>query len=406
MSSLPAVLWLTRRYPFPPAQGGDVIYTRHLLATTAAAGARISVLVADETESGPRDFDNGAVVEWVGGGRRQRSSVWSLFSSLPNLASRFSTSSFRQAIRRVVVENDRWDAIVSDSLSMAPFAQLARDACRKRGQPTNIVYVSHNHEATTLQTLANEIQGPAKLVYAHDAAKATRLEEVLVSDAVLVTTNTEEDAQQFRRSHPDKRCLVLRPGYVGPRLASRQIASTERSVILLGSFQWIAKQKNLESFLEASAVAFRERNIALRVVGFMDGGFQAAMAEKFPHATIVGPVDDPTDELARARMGAIPEEAGGGFKHKTLNYVFNRVPVVGLAAALSGVPLVDGDSCLIAADIPALIEIIVSNIDNVPLLQQISEKAYASCEAEFDWSERGQHLAAALAELREARVAR
>ena len=41
-------------------------------------------------------------------------------------------------------------------------------------------------------------------------------------------------------------------------------------------------------------------------------------------------------------MGFVVEETVGGFKHKALGYIFNRVPITAIRGSMAGLPLIQG----------------------------------------------------------------
>jgi hypothetical protein len=91
-------------------------------------------------------------------------------------------------------------------------------------------------------------------------------------------------------------------------------------------------------------------------------------------------------------MAVVPERLGGGFKLKTLDYVFNRLPIAALNRTFEGMPLVNRENVLSYADLQELVRGIVATIDDLPALNRLQERAYASCTGKFDWSARGKAL--------------
>lgn len=388
------LLWLTRTFPYP-SLAGDTIYSRYLIEGCARLGVRVHV-ICQPSIVGPDDVAPDLPgLTWQIIDAPLVGPVRALFSSLPNIATRFGA---RERCRATVsAAQEGWDGIIFDSLgSLATFDDIVRlfaDAFRR----PFLVHISHNHEATTLQMIARETPEIAdKLVRYLNARKAARLERASIDACDLLVTNTDEDWLLYEREHPAIRHVVIRPGYDGPRIPSRPLAGVPRTAIVLGSFQWIAKRLNLEALLAAAAHEFPAAGIRLRVVGYMDDAYRDRLSRRFPWADIVGPVDDVGGELKAARLGVIPEQAGGGFKHKTLNYVFGRVPIVGIEGAMVGSSLNPGKDFLAAHDMSALVKTIVSNIDNTARLQALADAAYAQCEHAFDWSDRSRDLVSAL----------
>lgn len=390
------VLWLTRYFPFPPAQGGDVIYTRQLMAATAAAGARIRAFVLDGSGAG-RDRPNTHGISWTEGGRGQRPNWASLFSLLPNQAGKFLSAAVEKRLL-ALLDDKAWDAIVLDNLSAAAYLSTIRRWMAASGKSPKLVYVAHNHEKSTHWSVArdNEHSHFMRAVLSLNAMKVERLERRLVRACRLVSVNTEEDRKMFAADAPEAAYIVLKPAYDGRRIPLRDLSRTGRIVIVLGSYLWIPKRANLEAFLAEATSVFPEKQIQLRVVGAMDAGYRQTLKDRFPWAEIVGPVPEVESELDLARIGVVPEIAGGGFKHKTLFYVFNRVAAAGITDAMAGSLLEPQNDYIAANDLPSLVRGIAEAIDDVPRLSAMVERAYGRCVSAFNWADRGIMLADAI----------
>lgn len=389
-------LWVTRLVPYPPFIGGDATYSAGLIESLAMAGVELTVLCHD---FGGPPVTAGA--EWVIVPLHDRGRVRSLFGRTPALVYRSSTPQIRNALDTLLRERS-WDAVLIDNLAMAGVFDLDRETWKK-DRAALLVYVSHNHEETVRRQLAASAsrRSPKRLALRWDSVKATLIERRLCNAADLLTVNTDHDANLYRQHAPDQRYLVLTPGYDGSEVGHRVIeARTPRRITLLGSYAWIAKQINLWRFLDAAADPLVRAGIGIDVVGSMSDDFASRLRAAFPDVTVTGPVDRVEPYLARARMGIVADEIGGGFKHKVLRYVFNRVPVASLAGSVAGTPLVAGESILEFADLSRLVKGIIEAIDDLEKLNALHEAAFLACENRFVWADRGRALAEKLTELR------
>jgi hypothetical protein len=269
------------------------------------------------------------------------------------------------------------------------------------GRRPYLIYVAHNHEESTRARLAAQYRGGRlKQIFLHaDAGKVAYLERCVVEAAHLVTAISPTDKALFAASRPGRPVLALPPGYDGRRLARRQISpDIPRRVVMVGSYDWIAKRENLRDFANVAAPAFERTRTGLTVVG-SGGAFVDKLRAEFPSIEFTGEVDSIYPYLDRSRMAVVPERLGGGFKLKTLDYVFNRLPIAALNRTFEGVPLVNRESVLSYADLPELVRGIVATIDDLPALNRLQECAYDSCADGFDWSARGKTLFDAAAAL-------
>lgn len=391
-------MWLTWIDP-NPARDGQRIYSGGLIHAFAAAGARMDVLCFGDAQAQHPAIDSDQDVRWWRVPESPNPALASLASPLPNVAFRADTAAMRSSLDHLL-RTHRWHAVIFDGLysgyALAPvLARFGGD--RRRPQ---FIYVSHNHEETVRADMARNATGGRlrKAVLHLDARKARRLERSMVDAADIVTAITPDDSTRFCARRPDKRIVVLPPGYDGPRRERRRItASVPRRAVVMGTFDWLAKRMNLLEFLEVADPLFAEAQAGLQIVGHGDPSFVGVMKRRFANTTVLGAVPDISPYLDSARIAIVPERTGGGFKLKTLDYVFHRLPIAALDKAVAGTPLAPDDSILTFPSQRDLAEGSIRAIDNLELLNSLQERAYAACANRFDWRSRGDQLLKAVA---------
>jgi len=403
-------LWLTRKYP-RPANSGELIYSDGLIRSFARSGADLTVLAHDNDEvpvgdglRGGRHHDEDGV-EWRLGAPGLGSRFASLFTRYPGDSWRLKNGGPERDFAEAISRED-WDAIVIDHAALGWALVPLRERRRTTGIPGDpvLVYISHNHEARVRREVAKNSDAvlPRRLALLLDAEKYARQEESLCREADLVTAITGAEVEAYRTHFPEQRFLRLTPGYAGPVLADRHIGpETPRLVVMSGSFEWIAKRINLERFLEQAAAPLADAGISLRVVGKTDESFRAAMLQRFPGVEFTGRVPDVSPYLTDARMGLIVEEFGGGFKLKTLEYIFHGLPLAGLVQAVEDLPLRSPDHLLLEPDVPSLVGAIGRVIDDFGTLNRMRQESVSICREAFRWEDRGRDLFEAIAAIRE-----
>ncbi len=401
LHNLQRVLWITWVAPFPE-RDGQRMYSGRLIDAVARSGASVHVLcLSNEDGEGWGSAPPGNIT-WhtVDRGRRAR---WrSLFSRLPSMAYRAGGREMRRALT-IMLSGRKWDAIVLDGISSGwalPVIEAVVPANRDAQGRPKLIHVSHNHETSTRRAVAKSYIGnPAMwLALRRDAEKTRRLERRVVESCDVVSAITQDDAERYRREHPERKILVLTPGYGGHRVSHRQIVqATPRNAIIVGSFEWVAKKMNLKAFLAAADRRLADAGVRLTVVGRGDRGFLTELGQNLRSVTIVGEVDDVTPYLEDARIAVVPEKTGGGFKLKLLDYVFHRVPIFAMAGSLAGSPLRSGRSAMEFATFEELADGIVRAIDDTDHLNAYQDRAFEACRAEFDWEDRGAALVRAIA---------
>jgi polysaccharide biosynthesis protein PslH len=390
------ILWLTLADP-EPANNGQFLYSSGLIRAVAAAGPQIELHVLglrrpDQVAGRKIPFEANVTLQLTNDGPRSR---WASRLGLwPQVTMRSKTRAMEQGLGLLLAE--QWDAIVFDSISVGWALPLIR---RRRRTRAKLIYVSHNHEAYIAMLLArdeaNPVRRTAKIV---DAWKVRWLERKICHHAALITANTPEDAQKFRNRGARARVEFVPPGYSGHRLETRRITeATPRRALIVGSFDWIAKRRDLERFLAAADAPFAAAGIELLVVGSADPAYLAGLRASLNATRLIGPVMDIAPYFDNARL-AVLIDCFGGFKLKTLDYVFNRMPMLGIAGGVPGVPLEHGNGILLFPDHRSLTEGVVRTIDDIGRLNQLQDEACRACEGRFDWPTIGAGLWTAISE--------
>ena len=396
----PSVLWLCRELPWP-LDSGDRVYTARLAEHLAAAGARVTVMGLAGRNNAAERLSNDSKVAWRPIDAGPRSKLAALPNRLPVVAARFSPIAYIRAVREEL-SRGIYRVLVLDQYALGWVLLRCHDLLRRA--PLLVIHVSHDFETEVTAAIADDFRGNPvrKLLLRQNARKTKRCEALLTRRSDLITVNTQEDAAKFAAAGARSTPVVLRPGYAGQRLSERSItAETPRRVALLGSFVWTAKQMNLAAFLEAADGMLYRAGVAIDVIGAVPASFKAAWGPRLRATVFHGFVKDLPVQLARARVGVVAESTGGGFKHKTLDYLYARVPIAAYEGALAGIPDRIRRHFLLRPDAPALARQIAELIDDLDELNRMQEAAYAAAADEFRWDRIGRELhAAILARLR------
>jgi glycosyltransferase involved in cell wall biosynthesis len=381
-------LWITREAPFAPTRG-DLIYTNGIVRSLVAAGAT-GTMVTYQVEGVGDPNIPGLTVAAAKPPRHIR--ALSLLSTLPSDAYRLQSRELSDLIRRHLT--DDVDTVLIDFYAMGWVLPVVQEIQRRRQRPFLLVYVSHNYEADVRMQVAQASKNPIlRPVLTADARKAGRLERTLVEAAGLVTANTDDDRAEYLKLSPGKPIITLVPGYSGVIAPTKPItAERPKRVVMVGAFVWIAKRESLRHFVAAAEEPFRKAGIELLVVGKVPDALKEEIAAKYTVCKFAGWVDDVRATVETARMGAMPDEVGGGFKHKYLEYIFAGLPVAAIRSQAAGLPLDVERDMMPADDIAGLVDTVVKNIDDIPKLDAMRERAWTACAKAFDWADRGARL--------------
>jgi glycosyltransferase involved in cell wall biosynthesis len=374
------ILWLARSIPLP-LNSGDKLYTGKLVSSIAEAGARVRYVgLADEPFDLPKS-ELSKKVEWIIVPGSKRSIVAGLLSREPMVGARYGTESYRNLIEGLL-KPDHPKVIVLDQYGLA----FVLSQLKTLGYRGAIVHIAHDFETVVTRSLARAYQGNSlrKLALQLNASKTKTAEINLARSSNLVVTLTERDASEFRRIGARK-TLVVPPGYDRPIVFKPWSAESRlRRVAIIGSFEWTAKQVNLSNFLVAADSRFAAVNINIDVVGMVPAALRAELEPKLSATRFHGFVDDLGKIFQQSRLGLIIEETGGGFKLKTLDYVFNSLPVAALSGSFEGIPDSVAKHFLVEKDLPTLVNSIIKMIDNDDELNAMRTGALNAAKVKFD----------------------
>lgn len=373
-------LWISGRLP-SPLFTGDALYSAGVLkALQSTRAAEICVIgTRRKANAPPADFLCGPSITCIDVPPVKVSTfkvVQSIFSPISKDARSLATPDFASALEDQLERS--WDWIVIDHANSSGL--LPRILERRRA--ASICYVAHNAEGKTRHGVAAKIVNPLRRqVMRLDAAKYHRLERRVIDAADAVLAITEEDATYFAQFHSN--VTVVPPVYLGPATQTRVIAeSCPRSLLLVGSFDWVAKQENLERIARIIAPRLARVGIAIDVVGSVPNRLAQRLAS---HANLRfhGLVSDVGGIFANSRGGLVAEDLGGGFKLKILDYAFNRVPIFGLRDAMAGTLPNEQAAMFLAEDMEGLGTTIAENFDNAERLNRSQETLFQLVSERF-----------------------
>lgn len=387
------ILWLSRWDSRNPTDG-QLVYSEGLISALERLGADINVIATARTA--------GASIPSTPGRTIVSPAFWprslSLMSNISSDSFKQRSTGFREAIERALTESP--DAIIFDYYATGWMLKLIEGFYDRIAQQMPfMVYLSHNHEASLRPKVAQGYSGNAikKWAIQRDSEKAAAMENRLAAACDLICAITDQDSAQYQRDFPEKSHLTILPGYTGSvREPGHICESTPRRVIMMGSLLWIAKQESIRRFILAARRGFEEANIEFVVLGRAEPEFLRSIEAMSPSVKALGFVEDPLPFLHASRIGLMPDELGGGFKLRIMDYIFNGVPVAAIRSQTEGLPL-NGQTDMFTADAAGeLAEDIIANIDDIASLNEMASQAQAKCSGKFDWENRGKMLVRAI----------
>ena len=385
-----SVLWLARELPYPH-RSADQLLSYELSCAVARMGVHVTLLglKRDSSVSAPATCG----IDWIAVDARPRSRLLSLASWLPLVAARFRVPAYKRAIATLLSEK-QFHAIVIDQYALG----WACGLITALAPSVPIVHLAHDFETSVNSQIARNFRGSRlrRIALLWNAFKTARLEAVIARKAALICVQTEQDAASFR-SLGAMRTIVFEPGYSGRRVSGRDLgSSTPKAVAIFGSFTWTAKQIDLKNFLESAVPLAALHGITINIVGHIPNAFAAQLAQYTSTVRFHGYVDDLESAFSQNRIGLVIDETGGGFKYKTLDYVFHRLPVAAVAPAMIGVNSNLLQHIAIYQDTASMVRGIVDLIDDTSTLSSMQRGAFDVANGLFSWDRAGQSLVDAI----------
>ena len=244
------------------------------------------------------------------------------------------------------------------------------------------IYVSQNDETRVKEKMVPAASGIRKQALKIDLLKIRRFENRLLHDCEGVSAISAADIETFKQRGTKVPIVHTLPSYRGRRRAERTITdSTPRRIAMISTLYWGAKIDNMVMALRGLQPAI---DAGVEVVVFT-GGYQPPdeIADQYPTVSFEGYVEDFDAALADCRVGVVYEPVGGGFKMKTLDFIFHRVPLVIGHTSAASLPLTAGQSVEQVKNETELGKVVMELIDDIGRLNDLQNAAFETCRDLF-----------------------
>ncbi|GGB26361.1 glycosyltransferase [Allosediminivita pacifica] len=382
------LLFVVRTYPYPP-YAGDLRFNADLISALAMqTDVNITVFCGSGLPENPGP-EGTATWTGIGGTQGRMADLRSILGSLPRAAERAMSPEARRELGKLL-DAQSFDAVVLSESCTAPAAEIVAS----RGLP--IIYVSHNVDIDIRPRIASEVTRPGLRQLQHrDAEKYRRMELALLERADGITAITSEDAARYRDLAPGKPVVEMSPGYSGKpaKVPENMAGTTEALAVIVGSFEWNAKLRNLDTILSAYERAGGQgAGFRLRIAGRMAPGRVETYRAAYPDVEFTGEFGALEDVVSDARMALVLEDLGGGFKLKILDYIFSRLAIVAYPHAMAGSGLTPGAHYVAVDDPDEAMTRISELVGDIDELKTMSTKALEHAQERFSWEPRASAL--------------
>ncbi len=363
------LLWLSGEYLIP-ADSGLYRYSLDMMTALTEMGHDVHAIGRRRSpESVDRYPDNWTLLPY------RRPPMWrKMLHHLPVKVVEVWAQDYEDAVRETL-SSFRPDVVLFDHLRTGAALDVA-------GGQVPTIYVSQNDEALVKAKMVPAASGIRKPALWVDMMKIKRFEDRLLRECEGVSAISLADVETFRARGTKGSVVHTLPSYRGMRRATRKIdQTTPRRVAMISTLYWGAKIDNMVMALRGLKPAIEA---GVEVVVFT-GGYQPPpeISAQYPTVRFEGFVEDFDAELNDCRIGVVYEPVGGGFKMKTLDFIFHRVPLVTGDTSAASLPLTPGVDVEQARDEAELGRVVLSMIDDIDRLNQLQEAAFSTCQSLF-----------------------
>ncbi|WP_082791853.1 glycosyltransferase [Aeromonas enteropelogenes] len=234
-------------------------------------------------------------------------------------------------IIKLIKERNCYESIYIDHYRCAWIVLIAKLINKKT------FIFNHNLESTVYKSLSSSKDAPIfKRVFCFFEYIKVYLSELIVFRFVFgLSSISADDIPNWVRAVRAE--LLVLPPYSKPPFSFQNI-SAKPAVIIIGSFHWRLKQHNLLIFLDAFYEVYKSnrKDCSVVIAGNAPRLFYTFVESHYPFVTIIDGFNDLSELAGIATIGICPDQAGGGFKLKTLDYFKLGLPMVAIDNGASG----------------------------------------------------------------------
>lgn len=306
--------------------------------------------------------------------------------------------------RRVgdAVERSRYHAAIAEFSAMSPCF------CRNPALPA-VRRVLSIHECETVAARRNaELLNYswAGLLERRRRDRLARIEFDAYRAADCVTVLTPQERYHLLEYAPDLRAEVIPSGVDTLRFRPADRPTPAGSLVFTGHFSHEQNRDAVRWFLQSvwPRVRAEHPDVFFYVIGPQPPPDIRDSAWKDPRIVVTGEVEDVGPYLQRAAVYVGPIRKGSGMRGKLLEAMACGVPVVATTAAIEGIPVQPGGTCLLADDPEVMAEQIGLLLDDEPLRRRMGQRARELVRERLSWQGSVDRLEALISELIESPV--
>ncbi len=261
-------------------------------------------------------------------------------SSVPVAVSRYRSPALR-ALLGQLIRTERFDAIVCDFLAAAPNLPSLKDA----------VLFQHNVETTIWERHArNAPSALHRLLYRRQARRMFLYEQQACREARQVIAVSQADSERMRTLFGIHHVADVPTGVDVNYFEPPAQPNSTTDLVFLGSMDWSPNVDGMLFFAEQvwPRITAQLPDCRLSIVGRTPPRSILSLAERDPRIQVTGTVPDVRPYLWGGKASIVPLRIGGGTRIKIYEAMAAGLPVVSTTVGAEGLPLVHGETILLA----------------------------------------------------------
>lgn len=396
------ILQLCKKFPFPLKEG-EAIAVHYLSRGLVEQGCTVDLLAMNTSKhpythsEWPLEFAHYREVQAVEVDNRLSfgGALNNLFSRASYHVSRFDTPEFAAALS-VLLEKNQYDAILLETLYLAPYIPLIRAKSK-----AVVVMRSHNVEFAIWERITAHTRSALKRRYLHYLTqKLRRFEIEQLKNYDLLATVSEYDLQVFKALGYSGYQLVAPIGLDIEAYTMKTLDKKEPLKLgFIGSLDWMPNQEGLQWFLQKVWPLLQRRfpSLVFDIAG--RNAPEGFLREKIPGVKFLGEVPNAADFVAAHPISLAPLRSGSGLKVKVLEAMALGRVVLGTSIALEGIPAQDGRQVLLANTPEDFVRQVSFLLEKPELATQLGTAARDLIQSAFDYRDVARKMIASIARI-------
>ncbi len=212
-------------------------------------------------------------------------------------------------------------------------------------------------------------------------------EFAIYRSADVVTVLTPQERYHVLEYAPDLRTVVIPSGVDTTFFRPAEHPAPPDGIIFTGHFSHEQNRDAVRWFLARVWPGIRERHPELffYVVGPNPPPDIRDSPWRDPRIVVTGEVADVRPYLHRSSVYVCPIRMGSGLRGKVLEAMAAGVPVVATSAAVEGIPVQPGGTCMIADDAEVMRDQILWLLGDKPLRRRMAQRAREVVRDRLSW---------------------